>query len=453
MEPIQLSLRVPATFTLPKFYHTESPDKTSLALRLGAIAAQAAEETIREECNSDLVTQLEKKHITTRDRLEREKRGLEESLTHLQSKLSIDESLKSDLRKQIQDECRSTFRELLAEKDKQIDRASRENQALQERLQKLADSLNRQVGSQEKGRIGELRVEDLITRAFGMGPGFELIAKGKEAQSGDHHMMYNNMKVIWETKNYGRAVNKDEVEKLRRDMRSNPDVKVAFMVSLTNGIAGHTKPADIDLERLEDGRFIVYLSNLYKHEDPVLYLQGLRPLLELGEYMGVHKERADSEELSQMKVKAQIIQHLLKNHMTTLQNLRNSLVNQKKKMDQIYAEQMSLVKQAETELVSTLKELLSEEEQQGIVKGLLNPELYTKQSILDCTEKEKKRVLWFQQHCTENSKAELDTKELQEHLKEAGFKEKELTEARKILQETVWPKAAKKLKGFCYSSM
>jgi len=113
MEPIQLSLRVPATFTLPKFYHTESPDKTSLALRLGAIAAQAAEETIREECNSDLVTQLEKKHITTRDRLEREKRGLEESLTHLQSKLSIDESLKSDLRKQIQDECRSTFRELV----------------------------------------------------------------------------------------------------------------------------------------------------------------------------------------------------------------------------------------------------------------------------------------------------------------------------------------------------
>jgi len=448
MEAIQISLRLPATFTLPKFYHTESPDKTSLALRLGAIAAQAAEETIREECNSDLVTQLEKKHLTTRDRLEREKRGLEESLTHLQSKLSIDESLKSDLRQRIQEECRATFRELLAEKDKQIDRASRENQALHERLQKLADSLNRQVGSQEKGRLGELRVEDLITRAFGMGPGFELIAKGKEAQSGDHHMMYNNMKIIWETKNYGRPVNKDEVEKLRRDMRSNPDVKVAFMVSLTNGIVGHTKPADIDLERLEDGRFIVYLSNLYKHEDPVLYLQGLRPLLELGEYMGVHKERQDSEELSQMKVKAQIIQHLLKNHMTTLQTLRNSLVNQKKKMDQIYAEQMSLVKQAETELVSTLKELLSEEEQQGIVQSRLNPELYVKQNLLDCTDKEKKLVAWFQQHCSEDSKAELETKELQEKLKEAGFKEKELTEARKILQETVWPKGGKKLKGF-----
>jgi hypothetical protein len=42
----------------------------------------------------------------------------------------------------------------------------------------------------------------------------------------------------------------------------------------------------------------------------------------------------------------------------------------------------------------------------------------------------------------------LETKELQEKLKEAGFKEKELTEARKILQETVWPKGGKKLKGF-----
>jgi hypothetical protein len=171
-------------------------------------------------------------------------------------------------------------------------------------------------------------------------------------------------------------------------------------------------------------------------------------LLELGDYMGVHKERADSEELSQMKVKAQIIQHLLKNHMTTLQNLRNSLVNQKKKMDQIYAEQMSLVKQAEMELVSTLKELLSEEEQKGVVQNTLNPELYTKQNLLDCIEKEKKLVVWFQQHCIEDPRAELETKELQEKLKEAGFKEKELTEARKILQETVWPKGAKKLKGF-----
>ena len=114
---------------------------------------------------------------------------------------------------------------------------------------------------------------------------------------------------------------------------------------------------------------------------------------------------------------------------------------------------MSLVKQAETELVSTLKELLSEEEQQGIVQGVLNPELYTKQNLLDCTEKEKKLIAWFQQHCIENSKAELETKELQERLKEAGFKEKELTEARKILQECVWPKGAKKLKGFRYSSM
>ena len=152
-----------------------------------------------------------------------------------------------------------------------------------------------------------------------------------------------------------------------------------------------------------------------------------------------------------MKVKAQIIQHLLKNHMITLQTLRNSLVNQKKKMDQIYAEQMSLVKQAETELVSTLKELLSEEEQQGIVQNRLNPELYVKQNLLDCTDKEKKLVAWFQQHCVEDSKAELETKQLQEKLKEAGFKEKELTEARKILQETVWPKGGKKLKGFKFA--
>jgi hypothetical protein len=164
--------------------------------------------------------------------------------------------------------------------------------------------------------------------------------------------------------------------------------------------------------------------------------------------MGIHKERADSEELSQMKVKAQIIHHLLKNHMTTLQGIHNSVVNNKRKTDQIYVEQMSLVKQAETELVSTLKELLSEEEHIASIHSTLNPELYTKQSILDCTDKEKKLVTWFQNYCVEDSKGEIDTKELQEKLKEAGFKEKEVTDARKILHDTVWLKGGKKVKGF-----
>jgi hypothetical protein len=457
MEPQLIQFRVPAEFTLPKFYLTANPDRTSLALRVGALAVDTLFSSIasevREEQNGDVVKRIEEKYVKRQDVSEREKKSLQDTLQTLHDKIALDERMKHDWQKQIKEETKELYKELLLEKEKQNQALFQEIRTLQEKMQGIRDGMNRTLGSQEKGRAGELQMEELLTKAFGMVAPFDLQSKGKEAQSGDIHMMYKKDKFLWEVKNYTRQVNKDEVDKLLRDMRANPDIKMGFMVSLSHGITGHTRAGDIDMERLEDGRFVVYLSNLHKRDDPVLFLQTLRPLLEIVESMNTVKAegRSDSiEEVQRLKMKTTVVQHLLTSHRSTLQNLHNSLVNQKKKTDQIWGEQIALVRQAEMEMASTLKELLTEEEH-SLTETLLNPELYTKTNYLELNEKEKKLVDWLKANCEESETSELESKVFSEKIRET-FKEKELTEARKILQETVWPKQGKKIRGFRFLS-
>jgi hypothetical protein len=453
---MEVVFKVPSDFDLPKFYEIAPEDAISLALRLGALAVEtmynSIADEVRQECNSEVVAKLEKKHMKREEDLEREKRVIEETLKHAQAKLMLDDQLKTTLRQQVQDETRNFYRELLDEKDKQIhqlrEQLHTEMRSLNDRFSTMKDSVSRQLGSQEKGKVGEVSMEELIKKAFGGVKGFDLQSVGKEAQRGDHLMIYNTLNVLWEIKNYSRMVNKDEVEKLHRDMRSNPDIRLAFMVSLQSGIVGHNKSGDIDLEVLEDGRFIVYLCNLYRHEDVVLYLQTMRPILELLESQKDAKVQNESETLSKLRYKAKIVHHLLLNHKTTLLGIHNALVNQKKKTDQMNAELLASIKQAESECTNSIRELLSESTEEGSAEPGLNPEIYTKIVPLDLTDKEKKLVDWLQKYCEEDSDAEIESKVFLEKIKGVFKSDKELREAREILQESVWPKQGKKIRGF-----
>lgn len=453
---MEVVFKVPSDFDVPKFYEIAPEDAISLALRLGALAVETMYNTIadevRQECNSEVVAKLEKKHLRREEEIEREKRVVEETLKHAQAKLMLDDQLKQSLRQQVQEETRNFYRELLDEKDKQIhqlrDQLHTDMRSLNERFITMKESVTRQYGSQEKGKQGESSMEDIIKKSFGSAQGFDLQTVAKEAQRGDHLMIYNSLKVLWEVKNYTRMVNKDEVEKLHRDMRSNPDIRLAFMVSLQTGIVGHNKAGDIDLEVLEDGRFIIYICHLFKHDDVVLYLQTMRPFLEMLESHKETKSHDESEEISKLRYKAKIVHHLLLTHKTTLLGIHNALVNQKKKTDQMNAELLASIKQAESECTNSMRELLSDSVEENSMEAGLNPELYTKVILLDLNEKEKKLVNWLQKNCEEDSDAEIESKVFLEKIKGVFKSEKELREAREILQESVWPKQGKKIRGF-----
>lgn len=452
-----VTFTVPVSFQLPTFYTNASPERTAFALRIGAQAIgyfyNTIADEVREECNAEVVTQLEKKHTRRSEQLEREKRIVEENLDHLKAKMKVDEQYQVGIRQQVQEEMQSLYKTLLEEKDRQIHRlesqVSLEMRTLQEKFQTVKDSVSRNFGSQEKGKAGEGTMEDLIKKAFGSAQGFDLQTTATEAQRGDYLMAYKASKVMWEVKNYTRMVNKDEVEKLHRDMRSNPEIAVAFMVSLQSGIVGHTKAGDIDLERLEDGRFILYLDNLFKREDPLLYLQSLRPFLDILDGKKESNTMLESEEIAKLEFKMKIVQHVLLNHQKTLAQLHNSLFQQKKKTDQMNAELLAYIKQAEAECVNSLRELLGEQKHSvDEITSYLSPETFTKQSLLDCSETQKKFLTWLKENCEKDEGAELESKKFQEAYKKQFKSEKEQKEIRELFTDSVWPKGGKKVRGF-----
>lgn len=448
---ITVSFSVPGSFVFPHFYKKATPEQTAQALQMGAkvyeyMYASIAED-IQKECNTEIVEDLEKKYA-------KEKRVLEERLENLKLKLKDDELLNQDIREQVKRQMQDIYKTLLDDKDRQIrrleDQVGFEIRGLQEKFSNMKDSVSRQLGSQEKGKAGEVAMEDLLKKSFGQTEGFDLVSTGKEAQRGDHIMMYKSLKVMWEIKNYTRMVNKDEVEKLHRDMRSNPDVGIAFMVSLYSGIVGHVKAGDIDMEVLEDGRMIVYLTNFYKREDPLLYLQALRPFLDLIEAKPLETKRLESEEATKLEFKMKIVHHILLNHQKTLHSLYNSLIQQKKKTEQMNTELLALIRQAEMECTNSLKELLQEtEHSEDDTLASLNPELFTKTALVDFTQTQKKFMEWFKENCREEKGSEVESKKFVESYKETFKTEKEAKEIRELFQESVWPKGGKKIRGIC----
>lgn len=451
----EITLQVPAQFHLPEFYSKVSMEKIAMALTFGAEAVQTLSDSFAEGQNTELVASVEKKFNRKLEQLEHEKTVLRQTCEQLQAKISTENGFVTEMRQRVQEETQGIYKELLSEKDKQIaslkEEIKNEMRGLQEKFQTVKDSFMRNQGSQEKGKIGEAKAESFIKMAFGSATGFTLQSTGKEAREGDHIMTYKATKAIWEIKNYTRMVNKDEIEKLHRDMRSNPDVHIAFMISLQAGITGHVKAGDIDIEILEDGRFIVYISNFNKQEEPVFYLQSLRPLLDIVEYIHsrvVHTE--EGMEVQQLKTKITIVHKLLLIHRKTLSDLHNNAVQLKKKTEQMITEQLATIKHAESECISAMKEILTEEErdENAGVEVLLNSQLYSKNTLLELDKKERKLYDWFQANCIEEEGAEIETKQLVERMANA-FTEKERITARSLFQENVWPKGGKKVKGFC----
>lgn len=405
-------------------------------------------EDIQKVCNTGAVEELEKKYT-------KEKRVLEERLETLKQKLKDDEHFNQDIREQVKHQVQDMYKTLLEEKDRQIRRLEEqvgfEIRGLQEKFLSMKESVSRQLGSQEKGKAGEVAMEDVLKKSFGQTEGFDLVSTGKEAQRGDHIMTYKSLKVMWEIKNYTRMVNKDEVEKLHRDMRSNPDVGIAFMVSLYSGIVAHVKAGDIDLEVLEDGRMIVYLTNFYKRDDPLLYLQALRPFLDLIESKPVQGTHLESEEVAKLQAKMKLIHYFLSQHQKTLHTLYNSLIQQKKKSEQMNTELLALIRQAEGECTNSLKELLQEtENSQEDIEATLNPELFVKTAIADLSSTQKRFIQWFKDNCSEEKGAEIESKKFVDAYKESFKTEKELKEIRELFQESAWVKGGKKVKGIRY---
>ena len=163
------------------------------------------------------------------------------------------------------------------------------NIVMEDKLNDLLSSISKLTGignnSYKKGEVGEIMLEEIFDKRYG-DVLFE--NKSKTPHSGDAWLYLPDKKIVMlESKNYNYRVNRDEVEKMEHDMKSN-NIKFGVFVSW-NSIVQNRK--DIDIHTFyHDGETytMIIISNLSNGITKLdLSIQLIRKIAE--KYEGVNK--------------------------------------------------------------------------------------------------------------------------------------------------------------------
>jgi hypothetical protein len=454
-----IHLDVPNDYEIPTFYIAAdtSPDAIGLALRFGADAflhlQKRSLDAVRSETHAEVLASatadFEMRLRSDTTRLLSEKVKAEEALRAANHRVAAMEAEASDLRSVVKAELKGQFEDLVKLKDEQI-------RQLQQTLEKQMDTVSSKVdglqnsitrtfsSSKEKGAFGETMMEGLLKKAFDC----DIQVVAKEAQTADIRMTRGTAPYFWESKNYTRMVSSEEVEKFRRDLRLHPDVLGGCLVSLRTGIVGKCRGGDIDVEFLEDGRFILFISNLVARDDPVFYLQALRPLFETVEAMA-KPVKEETAAIRALEAKGLLITNLLRSHSLGIVKHKNSLVGHRRRIDTMFTEFHSYILESEAQLQTLLRVAMGDNVEQ--VQAEMDTELATavfkKDRLSDCDEKQKEFVKWLLTVAKVAPGTQAELKDLIEKAK-PDFGERAIRGFREdLFQESAWPKGSRFIMG------
>lgn len=451
----QITLTVPKGFQLPPVYLESDGDDTAVALTLGAEAlsymkkqaVDAAQTDVQQEAIRDATREFERASVTLQTKLKRAEEAARASALRVEAM----EQEASTLRAQIHKELTASFDGLLKAKEDQIrqatDVANKAIESVGKKVEGLQNSMTKTfASSKEKGSLGEMIMEEFLKKAYECS--VEVISK--EAQTADIRMIRTLAAYFWEVKNYTRMVSKEEVDKFKRDLRLHPDVRGGVLVSLRQGIVGHNKGGDVDLEFLEDGRFILYLGNFMSHEDPIFFLQSLRPFFECIEAMA-KPVKDDSDTVRSLQMKATLITNLLRSHKESVTKHKNSLVGHRRRMDTMFAEFQGYMVEADAQLQTILRVAMGDDtdsaEALDELHTKLSPRLFKKACIADhAEERVREFIKWFCSITEVSEGGTLDVKDLVEKGKQ--FSDKFIRGLREeVFQEAAWGKGSRTLAG------
>jgi len=450
MSSRKISIYVPTDFDVPQVYIDGKPMEVATALKLGAESAGLLKSCARQE------THLEALEQATREfnaKLKQEKTRADEILRAANLRVEALENSVSSQRLQMTKEVRESMQELLNSKEEQIQR-------LQQTLEKTVDGMGKRVeslqqsitktfaSSKEKGSLGEVVMEGFLKRAYDC----DIQVVGKGSETADIRMTRVAGSYFWEIKNYTRMVSTEEVNKVRRDLRLHPDVRGGILVSLRQGIVGRSRGGDIDLEFLEDGRFVLFISNFMAHEDPVFYLQTLRPFFDTIEAMA-KPVKEEMEAVRALEQKAALMTNLLRSHALSITKHKNSLVGHKKRTDAMFAEFSAYILESESQLQTVLRVAMGGEADTATVladtETQLESSVFAKQRLTELTEeKQREFVKWLLSVAEVSAGTQIEIKDIIEKARKEGYTEKWVRAVREdIFQDTAWSKGSRYMLG------
>jgi hypothetical protein len=257
---------------------------------------------------------------------------------------------------------------------------------------------------------------------------------------------------FWEIKNYTRMVSTEEVNKFRRDLRLHPDVLGGVLVSLRQGIVGKSRGGDIDLEFLEDGRFILYMSQFMGQDDPVFYLQTMRPFFDTIEAMA-KPVKEEAETIRVLEMKAALMTNLLRSHALSITKHKNSLVGHKKRTDAMFAEFSSYVLEAEAQLQTVLRVAMGGDSETSEVLTETETHLpcivFVKERLSDFVDdRTREFVKWLLTTVEVREGTQIEIKDIIEMGRKKGYSEKWIRSLREeVFQESAWSKGSRFIQG------
>jgi hypothetical protein len=464
----KISIFVPADFEVPDIYKDGNPAEVAMALKLGAesvdIVQKRAIDVVRQETHAEVVKQatedIQQQLVETKAssdhalvKLRQEKAKVDEALRAAMMRVEAMEMSSSAQRAQIQKEIRESVHELLLSKDEQIQRLQTTMDKSVEGMGKRVESLQQSItktfaSSKEKGALGEVIMERFMKLAYDC----DVHVVSKESETADIRMTRLGGAYFWEVKNYTRMVSTEEVNKFRRDLRLHPDVRGGVLVSLRQGIVGKSRGGDIDVEFLEDGRFILFISNFMSQEDPVFYLQTLRPFFDTIEAMA-KPVKEEVEAIRALEMKAALMTNLLRSHALSVTKHKNSLVGHRKRTDAMFAEFSSYILETEAQLQTVLRVAMGGDTEAETVlaetETYLSSFVFVKERLSDCADdRTREFVKWLLTVMEMREGTQVEIKDILERARKEGYPEKFVRSLREeLFQETAWVKGSRFILG------
>ena len=133
---------------------------------------------------------------------------------------------------------------------------------LEKERTKYIENNKRQENSTLLVQDGEMFTYHKLNILF---PKSEVIDTHDEKQCGDFKLIYNNLPLLLEVKNYSGNVLKKEINKFKRDMEFRSEMKGGIFISLKSGICARN---DFQME-VYDGRPVIFLTHVKNNMEKI----------------------------------------------------------------------------------------------------------------------------------------------------------------------------------------
>jgi hypothetical protein len=129
--------------------------------------------------------------------------------------------------------------------------------------------LNKNQSAKKIGDDGEDIFQNFST-TFKDFKGYKIENKSKQGHKGDFHLFFDEFNVLVDAKNYAASVQKKEIDKIENDLRTNDNMKFAWLVSLNTDISEYNRFSIMNKWIMTDkgAKCIILVNNLLNNKDP-----------------------------------------------------------------------------------------------------------------------------------------------------------------------------------------